>query len=388
MRLADRVIELAIQIQQIPAPTFDERKRAEFVRGLFEQEGLEVSVDEVGNVFGRWAIDDRPLSIVNGPSSTLKPLIVSAHLDTVFPKETDLQIRREGERVFGPGIGDNSLGVAALFGLLWGLRGDPSPRPSPLKGRGGCDVWFVANVCEEGLGDLRGMKAVVERFGADVTAYLIIEGMALGNVYHRGTGVKRYRITAKTPGGHSWSDYGKPSAIHELSKLVVELTSLKLPYEPRTTMNVGKISGGTSVNVIAAEASLELDLRSEGQESLMELISQVEKKIQEANTLKSVGQPEVKFEAEVIGARPAGEISADHHLIQLAQECIREQGLEPTLASGSTDANIPLSRGYPALVLGITTGGGAHTTNEFINTGLVEKGMQQLMKFVEKVLMK
>lgn len=387
MRLADRVIELAIQIQQIPAPTFDERKRAEFVRGLFEQEGLEVSVDEVGNVFGRWAIDDRPLSIVNGPSSTLKPLIVSAHLDTVFPKETDLQIRREGERVFGPGIGDNSLGVAALFGLLWGLR--PSPHPSP-EGRGGFvgDIWFVANVCEEGLGDLRGMKAVVERFGADVTAYLIIEGMALGNVYHRGTGVKRYRITAKTPGGHSWSDYGKPSAIHELSKLVVELTSLKLPYEPRTTMNVGKISGGTSVNVIAAEASLELDLRSEGQESLMELISQVEKKIQEANTLKSVGQPEVKFEAEVIGARPAGEISADHHLIQLAQECIREQGLEPTLASGSTDANIPLSRGYPALVLGITTGGGAHTTNEFINTGLVEKGMQQLMKFVEKVLMK
>lgn len=375
MRLAERVIDLAIQIQQIPAPTFAERVRAEFVRELFEREGLEVSVDAVGNVYGLL-----PTSQMLTADS--RPLIISAHLDTVFPSETDLSIRREADKVFGPGIGDNSLGVAALFGLLWSLRNDPSPLPSPQKGRGGFkgDIWFVANVCEEGLGDLRGMKAVVERFGSEVQAYLVLEGMALGNIYHRGTGVKRYRVTAKTAGGHSWSDYGKPSAIHELSKLVVELTSMKLPESPRTTMNVGKISGGTSINVIASEASLELDLRSEGQESLAELISKVEQKIREAN------QPEVKFEAEVIGARPAGEISADHPLIKLAQECIREQGLEPTLTSGSTDANIPLSKGYPALVLGITTGGGAHTTNEFINTGLVDKGLEQLVRFVERVI--
>jgi acetylornithine deacetylase/succinyl-diaminopimelate desuccinylase-like protein len=240
-------------------------------------------------------------------------------------------------------------------------------------------VWFVANVGEEGLGDLRGMKAVVDRFGSEVKAYLILEGMALGNIYHRAIGVKRYRITAKTKGGHSWSDYGKPSAIHALSKLVVELTSMKLPAEPRTTMNVGKISGGTSINTIAAEASLELDLRSEGQESLAELISKVEQKIQE------VSQPEVKFEAEIIGARPAGELSADHPLIQLAQECIREQGLEPTLTSGSTDANIPLSLGYPALVLGVTTGGGAHTMNEFINIAPIESGLRQLVSFVKNL---
>ena len=373
--LAERVVDLAIQIQQIPAPTFDEGARAEFVRGLFEGEGLDVSVDDVGNVYGKWKVG----------SGGAKPLIVSAHLDTVFPIETDLRVRREGDKVFGPGIGDNSLGVAALFGLLWGLRERRPPLPvgdheAPRRGGWGeGEIWFVANVCEEGLGDLRGMKAVVDRFGADVTGYLVLEGMALGCVYHRGTGVKRYRITAKTAGGHSWSDYGKPSAIHELSKLVSDLTSLELPKEPRTTMNVGKISGGTSINVIASEAWMELDLRSEGQESLAELISKVEKKIGEAS------QADVAFEAEVIGARPAGEISANHPLIQLAQECIREQGLEPALTIGSTDANIPLSKGYPALVLGITTGGGAHTTNEFINTSLVEKGLMQLVRYVTSV---
>ena len=377
MRLDERVIDLAIQIQQIPAPTFQESKRAEFARRLFEREGLEdVLIDEAGNVYARW-------SMVKGQKSKVKPLIVSAHLDTVFPIETDLKLRREDGKIFAPGIGDNSLGVAALFGLLWGLQTSP-PAPLP-KGEGSRDIWFVANVGEEGLGDLRGMKAVVERFGSDVEAYLVLEGMALGSVYHRAIGVKRYRITAKTAGGHSWSDYGKPSAIHELSKLVVELTSMKLPESPRTTMNVGKISGGTSVNVIASEASLELDLRSEGQESLAGLISQVEKKIQAANTLKSTRQVDVTFEAEVIGERPAGEISIHHPLIHLAQECIREQGLEPTLTSGSTDANIPLSKGYPALVLGVSTGGGAHTTNEFINLKLIEKGLEQLTSFVRSI---
>ena len=160
---------------------------------------------------------------------------------------------------------------------------------------------------------------------------------------------------------------------------------MKLPGSPRTTMNVGKISGGTSINVIASEAALELDLRSEGEESLAELVSQVEKKIARANTLKRTSQAGVTFEAEVIGQRPAGGISADHPLIQLAQESIREQGLEPTLTSGSTDANIPLSKGYPALVLGITSGGGAHTTNEFINLKPIEKGLEQLINFVRSI---
>jgi tripeptide aminopeptidase len=263
------------------------------------------------------------------------------------------------------------LGVAALFGLQWLLR------ERQFKPNG--DIWFVANVGEEGLGDLRGMKAVVERFGGDVRAYLVLEGLALGHVYHRAVGVKRYRVTARTRGGHSWSDYGKPSAIHELAKLVVQLTSLELPNHPRTTMNVGKISGGTSINVIASEATLELDLRSEGQDALIELISRADQLIYNASTY------DIHMEAQVIGQRPAGEIRPDHPLVKLAEECLQEQGLNSILTSGSTDANVPLSKGYPAIVLGISTGGSAHTTHEYINTEPAELGMEHLARFVERV---
>lgn len=363
--IAERVVERAIEIQQIPAPTFNEMKRGEFVRNLFVQEGLQhVSMDDVGNVYGRWTVDNRL-------SKRGKPLVVSAHLDTVFPNDTNLAVKREDDKILGPGLGDNSLGVAALFGLLWILR-ERSVEP-------GGDIWIVANTGEEGLGDLRGMKAVVERFGADVQAYLVLEGLALGHVYHRAVGVKRYRITARTTGGHSWSDYGKPSAIHELAKLVVQLTSMEVPGHPRTTMNVGKISGGTSVNVIASEATLDLDLRSEGQGALAELIAKVERIIHNANG------PEVRVEAKVIGQRPAGEVSPDHPLVKLAEDCLRAQGLTPILTSGSTDANIPLSKGYPAVVLGISTGGSAHTVHEFIHVEPVALGLEQLVNFVERV---
>jgi acetylornithine deacetylase/succinyl-diaminopimelate desuccinylase-like protein len=356
-----RVIELAIQIQQIPAPTFEEQKRAEFIQSLFLAEELkDICIDKTGNVF----------ACLKGNGSE-KPIVVSAHMDTVFPMNVNLRVSRGTELIHGPGLGDNSLGVAALFGLLWSLR----ERAIQLTG----DVWFVANVCEEGLGDLLGMKAVVDRFGEDVRAYLVLEGLALGHVYHRAVGVKRYRITARTSGGHSWSDYGQPSAVHELAKLVVALTSLELPSHPRTTMNVGKISGGTSVNVIASEASFDLDLRSEGQETLAALVSAADKLIHKAN------RSGVSIEAQVIGQRPAGEIAVNHPFVLLAKECLREQGLEPGLISGSTDANVPLSKGYPAIVLGVTTGGGAHTIHEYINTPPIAQGLEQLVKFVSRV---
>jgi acetylornithine deacetylase/succinyl-diaminopimelate desuccinylase-like protein len=355
------VVERAIQIQQIPAPTFQEQKRAVFVRDLLIAEGLsDICIDETGNVFARFP-----------GTGTEKPLIVSAHLDTVFPLETNLRVAQGPDLIHGPGLGDNSLGVAALFGLVWSLR----ERQIPLRG----DVWFVANVCEEGLGDLRGMKAVVDRFRENVHAYLVLEGLALGHVYHRAVGVRRYRITARTPGGHSWSDYGQPSAVHELAKLVVEMASLSLPTHPRTTMNVGRISGGTSVNVIASEASLDLDLRSEGQESLTALVSVVERLIQKAN------KAGVSVEWQVIGQRPAGEMSANHPLVSLAKDCLREQGLDAGLISGSTDANVPLSKGYPAIVLGITTGGSAHTIHEYVNIKPIAQGIEQLVSFVKRV---
>ena len=362
MTLSQNVLELAIKIQQVPAPTFAEGPRGEFVRDLLVQEKLEdVSMDSLGNVYARLA----------GKQKKPKALIVSAHLDTVFPAGTRLQIKEEAGRISGPGIGDNSIGVAALFGILWAIR----ERRIELKH----DVWFAANVGEEGLGDLRGMRGVVERFGSDEIGYLVLEGLAFGHVYHRAIGVRRYRIAAKTRGGHSWSDYGQPSAVHELAALVTQLTQIRLPREPRTTMNIGTIQGGTGVNVLAAEAKCELDLRSEDPMALAKVVSQVEDIILHWN------HEGVKIQAEIIGERPAGEIPADHPLVKLAVGCLQEQGVEATLTTGSTDANIPLSKNIPAVVMGITTGGGAHTLGEYIDTEPIEKGMESLIRFVELV---
>src|SRR6266498_93000 len=355
------VIDLAVRIQQIPAPTFSEGQRAEFVRGLFQEEGLkDVSMDSLGNVFACL-----PSITAN---KTKKPLVVVAHMDTVFPAKINLQVRKEGGKIFGPGLGDNSLGVAALFGLVWSLR----ERKIELKN----DMWLVADVGEEGLGDLRGMRGVVERFDSNVIGYLIIEGLALGHVYHRAIGVRRYRITARTAGGHSWSDYGQPSAVHELAALVTQLTAMILPREPRTTLNIGTISGGTGINVLASEATCELDLRSEDPSILAKIISQAEHLIHTAN------RPDVKVTAEIIGQRPAGEIPVDHPLVKTALDCSREQGLDPILTAGSTDANIPLNKGIPAVVMGVTTGGGAHSTREFIDIEPVRKGLEGLVRFV------
>jgi acetylornithine deacetylase/succinyl-diaminopimelate desuccinylase-like protein len=365
--LVKRLLDLTIEIQQIPAPTFAEAQRAQFVKRLFEAESLsDISMDAVGNVYARLP------GTGNG-----KPLIVSAHLDTVFPIETDLALSVREDRIIAPGIGDNSLGVAALLGLVWLLRESGKDLPG--------DLWLVANVCEEGLGDLHGMRAVVDRFGADVVAYLVIEGLSLGYIQHQGLGVQRYRVTVKTAGGHSWSDYGQPSAIHELSRLVTQLTAIPAPSEPRTTVNVGRIGGGTSINAIAAEAWLELDLRSESPRVLTEMAQSVEQLVERANILPGTGKPDVRVEAEVIGQRPAGELPSEHSLVRLAKDCLKEQGIEPKLMIGSTDANVPLSRGLPALVLGVTNGAGAHTTGEFIHTEPVERGMQQLVQFVSRV---
>lgn len=360
--LSIRILDLTMQIQQIPAPTFNEELRSVFVRDLFQKENLkDVSMDDLGNVFAR----------LPGRDKNAKPLIISAHLDTVFPNSVNLQSREEDGKVVAPGIGDNSLGVAALFGIFWALH----QRKIELER----ELWFVANVGEEGLGDLCGMRAVVDRFGANVIGYLVLEGLALGHVYHRGIGVKRYRIHANTVGGHSWSDYGQPSAVHELASLVTKLTSMKLPREPRTTMNIGTISGGTGINVLASEAKCELDLRSEDPRTLEKIVRHAEDLIASSN------RDGVNINAEVIGQRPAGEIPADHSFVQTAVASMKKHGLEAVLTSGSTDANIPLSRGIPAVVMGITTGGSAHTTHEYIKTEPIIKGMEGIMSFVQSV---
>jgi acetylornithine deacetylase/succinyl-diaminopimelate desuccinylase-like protein len=395
--LTNRILNLAIAIQQIPAPTFHEAARAKFVCARFSDEGLaDVEMDGASNVYARLAGFKRrpePADIVpakyppiSSPKGKVpeaqwrgqgegegsgKTLVVSAHLDTIFPSSTDLHFEREPERILAPGIGDNSLGVAGLFGLVWALR----ERSLTLPG----DLWLVANVGEEGLGDLRGMKSLVGRFGSSPLAYIVLEGLALGQIYHRGLGVRRYRVTVRTPGGHSWIDYGQPSAIHELTALSTRIAALEPSHTPRTTLNIGVISGGLSVNTIAPEAMLELDLRSEGVEALEALAGQVEQLVH------ATQKPDVTVETKIVGLRPSGELPADHPLVRLAADCLRAAGVGPHLNIGSTDANLPLSRGLPSLTIGLTTGGRAHTVHEFINLPPLEKGMDQVLRLVSKV---
>lgn len=361
MNITEKTLQLTVDIQQIPAPTFQERQRAEFIAERFTAEGLnDVEIDAIGNVYAR-----RP------GVGAAKPVILSAHSDTVFPMTTDLSVRRAPGQIQAPGIGDNSLGVAGLFGLLWLLE----ERNITLPG----DLWLVSNVGEEGLGDLNGMRAVVERFGDAPRAYLVLEGMALGQVYHRGLGVQRYRVIAQTQGGHSWADYGRPSAIHELAALIGKLNALELPQEPRTTLNVGIIAGGTSINTIAAQASFELDLRSENPETLQGLVRSAETLFEQAK------RPGVQIQAEMIGQRPAGDIPKTEPLPKLAARVLQAQGVQPQFNIGSTDANIPLSRGLPCVCIGLTRGGGAHTLGEYIETAPLQLGLEQLAMLVVSV---
>jgi acetylornithine deacetylase/succinyl-diaminopimelate desuccinylase-like protein len=363
--LIEQILNLAVSIQQIPAPTFNEARRAAFVYDRFRLEGLlDVTRDEAGNVYAR----------LPGEGSA-RPLVVSAHLDTVFPEETALTISRSPHKIAGAGIGDNALGVAGLFYLVWALR-SPQTGLTRLPG----DLWLVANTGEEGLGDLAGMRCVVDRLGAQVRAYLILEGMALGQVYHRGLGVRRYRIDANVAGGHSWVDFGQPSAVHELAGVINRLVAIPLPKEPRTSLNVGVFSGGTSVNTIAAHAYCLLDLRSEDGETLQSLASEVEAVVQAAN---SPGM--IEMSAVLVGQRPVGALPVTHPLVRLAVRCMEAHGVQPYPNIGSTDANLPLSRGLPAICLGLTTGGGAHTTAEFIDTRPLAKGLAQLLDFVRLV---
>ena len=362
--LIERMLDLAVAIQQIPAPTFREAPRAAFIRQRFHAEHLkDVTQDSLGNVYARFP-----------GKGKAAPLVISAHLDTVFPQETDLSLTRSQGKIAGPGIGDNSLGLAALLGLVWVLRREKTPT-STLPG----DLWLVANVCEEGLGNLAGMRAVVDRFADHARGYLILEGMALGQIYHRGLGVQRYQINAETEGGHSWVDYGKASAVHELAVLINRLAAIPLAKHPRTTLNVGMVSGGTSVNTIAAQACCLVDLRSEEPDALEELSSLVETMIQEAN------RPTVRVTGEVVGHRPTGSLPLSHPMVRLAINCLELNGIQPRPNIGSTDANLPLSRGLPAICLGLTTGAGAHTTHEYIETRPLERGMAQLVEFIRRI---
>lgn len=362
-----QLVERCIEIQQIPGPTGDEARRADYVAQAFRKLGLEdVAVDEVWNVYGR----------VRGAKAG-PGLLVSAHTDTVFGPEVDLSVRvdAENDRLWGPGIGDNSTGVAALLALAETLTQDLAGQPPAV------DIWLVANSCEEGLGDLRGMRMAVDRLEGSVGACVVIEGMGLGRIVHRGLGSRRYRIETYAPGGHSWSDFGTASAIHVLMQLGNDICRLHVPLSPRTTFNLGKISGGTSVNTIAQTASAELDLRSESVAALEDIIAQVEGIVARYTTPKRRRQG-IEVRLETIGDRPAGEIDTDHPLVAIAAESLNHC-LPPRLPEfriSSTDANIPLSRGIPAVCIGITDGGDAHRVEEWIHSAPLAQGVEHLIR--------
>jgi acetylornithine deacetylase/succinyl-diaminopimelate desuccinylase-like protein len=359
MNLHDRAIDLACDLQQIPAPTFRERERAEFVRQLFSQIGLnDVAIDPTGNAWGCL------------PGGDQQPLVISAHLDTVYPGERPIPLTRDPARITGPAIGDNSLGLAALICLAEDLIATQAQLPGP--------VFFIATVGEEGIGNLAGMQAVVNHFGSQPVAYLVLEGIGLGSIYHRALGVERFKISVETPGGHSWADYGKPSAIHELAQIITRLSTISCPQKPRTTLNIGTIQGGISVNSIATHASCTVDLRSEHHSTLQKTSARIQR------IATGFQRPDVRVVVDMIGARPAGEIPPNHPLVRLAADCLKQVGVPAFPGIGSTDANVPLSRGYAGICIGISHGGNAHTSNEFILTKPVVSGLQQLFLLVRR----
>lgn len=353
----DEVIDLTVSIQQIPAPTFEEGLRARFIERQFRERRLqEVQQDELHNVYGRFP----------GRSPNSLPVVVTAHSDTVFGHETDLSVHRNDQRIYGPGIADNSLGVAALLLLSETLRAFDLRPQRP--------IWFVANVGEEGLGDLSGMRAVVDRFGK-AAAYLVLEGGLYGYICHRATGVRRYRIEVQAPGGHSWGAFGSPSAIHILGCLIAAIDQIQLPDDPKTTYNVGLVEGGTAINAIARSAYMLLDLRSEDSEALDRLVQEVEELVRRAGE-----EPDVTVTMSLIGSRPAGRLSPEASLTRWAVAALEAVDCpEIEFTAGSTDANIPLSRHFPAVCVGLSRSGNTHRPDEYVEVEPIPSGLGQAL---------
>lgn len=345
------LLEDAIAVCQVPAPPFGEGARAEFVAARLRELGFErVDVDAEGNV----------VCVYREPVAGEPALLVTAHLDTVFPPGTDVTVRREGNRLLAPGISDNSASVALLVHLAAALRAAGYEPPHGLA--------FVANVGEEGLGDLRGMKHLfAEGLAARwrVGAVLVLDG-PLGLISHRGIASRRLEVVYEGPGGHSWSDFGQPSAVHALGRAINALDALPLPSNPRTTLNVGLIEGGTAVNAIAERARMVVDLRSEDPAVLTAVEQRVRAAVARAGGGLRSSTGSLSVSTRVVGDRPGGGIPEDHPLVQRVVAVTRAFRLKPRCIASSTDANVPLARGIPAVAVGTKQGGGAHTLGEYL----------------------
>lgn len=364
-RNAPGILEEQIRLCEIPAPPFGEVRRGLAMKAAFEALGLrDVRVDAVGNVIGE------------RPGQQPRPnVVLAAHLDTVFPEGTDVSVKRDGARLSGPGIGDDCLGLAALIGVARALGDARLETPGTIT--------FVATVGEEGLGDLRGAKHLfATELAGRVDSFVSVDGAGYG-LTNVGVGSYRYRISFKGPGGHSYGAFGLASPIHALGRAIAKIADLDVPRDPKTTFTVGRIGGGTSVNSIAFEAWAEVDLRSHDQGALDSLERRFLQTIHAAATVENArwgGRETIHVEAERIGVRPPGQTPRESRIVEAAVSVTKALGLPVSLGTGSTDSNVPMGLGVPAITIdGGGRGSGAHSLAEALDTTDYWKGTQRAL---------
>src|SRR4051812_29762456 len=353
------------RITAIPAPPYKEAVRAEYVLGRMRELGLaDAAIDGEGNVVAtRKGARDRP------------KLVVSAHLDTVFAEGTDVTVRERDGTYLAPGIGDDARGLAVLLSMIGVLN------RSDLKTVG--DVMFVATVGEEELGNLRGVKALFREHG-DLDGFISIDGLDIGRIVNQATGSHRYEMVFHGSGGHSFQEFGRPSAVHAMGRAIAKIAEVRTPTDPKTTFTVGTVRGGTSVNAIAAEARLTLDMRSDSTEELLRVekrvLELVEEAVAEENRRWDAGT--VSVEIKLIGDRPAGRVPEDSPMVQVARRAITTIAPRArlTLAGSSTDSNVPMSLGVPTVTLaGGGEGGNWHSLTEWYKPTDAHRGPQAVL---------
>jgi acetylornithine deacetylase/succinyl-diaminopimelate desuccinylase-like protein len=348
-------VDQQVSICEIPAPPFMEERRGAEMKRRFEALGMRtVRIDSIGNV-----IAERP-GVGGGPV-----VVLAAHLDTVFPEETDVTVKRDGTMLRGPGIGDDCRGLAVLLAVAKAMIA------SNVRTAG--TIYFVANVGEEGPGDLRGVKHLFAKPPAKIDYFISVDGTGLG-LTSRAVGSNRYRVSFKGPGGHSYGAFGMPSPIHALGRAIAKISAIQVPRTPKTTFNVGIIEGGTSVNTISPLGAMDVDLRSESPEELAKLDASFRKAVDEALAEENARWPQSRVKVAVdvtsIGVRPAAAPPDSSRIVQIAQAAARALGFEAPGSASSTDANWPMSLGIQAITLdGGGEGRGSHSLAESYDDG-------------------
>jgi tripeptide aminopeptidase len=347
----DRALAEQKRITEIPAPPYKEQVRAEYyLKRLIELGFKDASIDAEGNV----------VALRKGSGGGPK-LVVSAHLDTVFPEGTDVTVKEKDGVILAPGIGDDSRGLAALLSLIQAMNANQIATVG--------DVLFVGTVGEEELGNLRGVKALF-RDHVDIDGFISIDGLGITRIVNQATGSHRYEMIFRGPGGHSFQEFGLPSAIHAMGRAIAKIAELQTPKEPKTTFTVGTVVGGTSVNAIAAEARMAVDMRSDSTEELLKLEARLLDLVKDAVREENArwNSDKIAVEIKLIGDRPAGIVAMDSPIVQATQRAVAVVTRAPrvTFAGSSTDSNWAMSRGIPAVTIGGGgEGGNWHSRNEW-----------------------